>query len=347
METTRSSACMLWVVKTRLEWSWTTQLSLYFSSWIDSTYRYVASLKIKCNSPKKRRKKPWNGLVNTLYHKCCPHSFRLLKPRPQFSSCAASACTCPRTSWPAGVWETSRITSALTCLIKASCSTQPHGGGMKKKKKSLSPFLLPKPSEANWCTHLHPFFPLRCELMLGSPFLFLLVLPSLTWSWLSSHPSFFFLPHAPSVPPPLFSLPFLDLSLTFFPTSSSFPASHSPIFVHLNLHEHWFWVVGCSLGAALSTAPVIEGTLYVASEQEQTIHRSWWFSHGRVLYPCCHKKWLLKLVMSRRCLEQLYAVLWPRTGVERCLNTRVSKEIMRWTVSVKSYGVGIASYKQP
>lgn len=191
METTRSSACMLWVVKTRLEWSWTTQLSLYFSSWIDSTYRYVASLKIKCNSPKKRRKKPWNGLVNTLYHKCCPHSFRLLKPRPQFSSCAASACTCPRTSWPAGVWETSRITSALICLIKASCSTQPHGGGMKKKK-SLFPFLLPKPSEANWCTHLHPFFPLRCELMLGSPFLFLLVLPSLTWIWLSSHPSFFF-----------------------------------------------------------------------------------------------------------------------------------------------------------
>lgn len=202
METTRSSACMLWVVKTRLEWSWTTQLSLYFSSWIDSTYRYVASLKIKCNSPKKRRKKPWNGLVNTLYHKCCPHSFRLLKPRPQFSSCAASACTCPRTSWPAGVWETSRITSALICLIKASCSTQPHGGGMKKKKKSLFPFLLPKPSEANWCTHLHPFFPLRCELMLGSPFLFLLVLPSLTWIWLSSHPSFFFCLMLPVCPHP-------------------------------------------------------------------------------------------------------------------------------------------------
>lgn len=65
-------------------------------------------------------------------------------------------------------------------------------GEWKRKKKSLFPFLLPKPSEANWCTHLHPFFPLRCELMLGSPFLFLLVLPSLTWIWLSSHPSFFF-----------------------------------------------------------------------------------------------------------------------------------------------------------
>lgn len=149
-------------------------------------------------------------------------------------------------------------------------------------------------------------------------------------------------------PTPLLPTIFGFIPHLFFPTSSSFPASHSPIFVHLNLHEHWFWVVGCSLGAALSTAPVIEGTLYVASEQEQTIHRSsWWFSHGRVLYPCCHKKWLLKLVMSHRCLEHLYAVLWPRTGVERCLNTRVSKEITRWTVSVKSYGVGIASYEPP
>lgn len=50
-------------------------------------------------------------------------SCRLLKQRLQFSSCAASACTCPRTSWPAGVWETWRITSAHTCLIKASSST--------------------------------------------------------------------------------------------------------------------------------------------------------------------------------------------------------------------------------
>lgn len=54
-------------------------------------------------------------------------SYRRLKPRPQFSSCAASACTCPRTSWPAGVWETSRITSAHTCLIRASCSTRYTG----------------------------------------------------------------------------------------------------------------------------------------------------------------------------------------------------------------------------
>lgn len=230
METTRSSACMLWVVKTRLEWSWTTQLSLYFSLWIDSTYRYVASLKIKCNSPKKRRKKPWNGLVNTLYHKCCPHSFRLLKPRPQFSSCAASACTCPRTSWPAGVWETSRITSALICLIKASCSTQPHGGGMKKKKKSLFPFLLPKPSEANWCTHLHPFFPLRCELMLGSPFLFLLVLPSLTWIWLSSHPSFFFCLMLPVCPHPSSPYHFWIYPSPFFPLPP-----HSLLLTHLFL----------------------------------------------------------------------------------------------------------------
>lgn len=115
----------------------------------------------------------------------CP-SCRLLKPRPQFSSCAAFACTCPRTSWPAGVWETSRITSAHTCLIKAFCSTQPH-------REKPFPSLLPKPSEANWCTHLHPFPFKRFELVLGSLlfFCYLLVLPTLTWSWFSSHPSFF------------------------------------------------------------------------------------------------------------------------------------------------------------
>lgn len=75
-------------------------------------------------------------------------SCRLLKPRPQFSSCAASACTCPRTSWPAGARETSRITSAHTCLIRASLFTQPH-------REKPFPTILPKPSEANWCTHLY------------------------------------------------------------------------------------------------------------------------------------------------------------------------------------------------
>lgn len=203
-------------------------------------------------------------------------SCRLLKPRLQFSSCAAFAFTCPRTSWPAGVWETSRITSAHTCLIKASCSIQPH-------REKPFPSLLPKPSEAKWCTHLYPFPFKRFELVLGSHlFCYLLVLPSLTSSWFSSHPCFF----SPFKLPMflLFSLPFLDWFPRFFNfTPSSFPLSHSSSFVYLNLHEHWFWVVGCSLGAALSTAPVIEGTLYVASKQEQTIHRSSrWFSDGRV-----------------------------------------------------------------
>lgn len=45
METTRSSACTLWAVKTRLEWWWTTQVSLCFSSWIDSTYKWVSLLR--------------------------------------------------------------------------------------------------------------------------------------------------------------------------------------------------------------------------------------------------------------------------------------------------------------
>ena len=111
-------------------------------------------------------------------------SCRLLKPRPQCSSCAASAYTCPRTSWPAGVWETSRITSAHTCLTKASCFTQPH-----REKPFIS--LLPKPSEANRCTHLHPFLLKDLNLCLDlSFFCYLLVLPSLTRSWFDSHPCF-------------------------------------------------------------------------------------------------------------------------------------------------------------
>lgn len=279
METTRSSACMRWVVKTRLGWLWTTQVSLYFSSWIDSTYRWVSPLK-SCScydqlkpqavSPEHASPQMFSILL----------SCRLLKPRPQFSSCAASAFTCPRTSWPAGVWETSRITSAHTCLTRASYSTQLH-------REKPFPSLLPKPSEANWCTHLHPFPFKRFELVLGS-FLFLLLptrspLPDLK---LIQFPSLFFFPPSHSQCFFFFSLPFLDWFpplFFFYFTPSPFPLTHSSSFVYLNLHEHWFWVVGCSLGATLSTAPVIEGTLYVASKQEQTIHRSSrWFSDGRV-----------------------------------------------------------------
>lgn len=203
METTRSSACMRWVVKTRLGWLWTTQVSLYFSSWIDSTYRWVSPLK-SCScydqlkpqavSPEHASPQMFSILL----------SCRLLKPRPQFSSCAASAFTCPRTSWPAGVWETSRITSAHTCLTRASYSTQLH-------REKPFPSLLPKPSEANWCTHLHPFPFKRFELVLGS-FLFLLLptrspLPDLK---LIQFPSLFFFPPSHSQCFFFFSLPFLD-----------------------------------------------------------------------------------------------------------------------------------------
>lgn len=203
METTRSSACMRWVVKTRLGWLWTTQVSLYFSSWIDSTYRWVSPLKSwscydqlkpQAVSPEHASPQMFSILL----------SCRLLKPRPQFSSCAASAFTCPRTSWPAGVWETSRITSAHTCLTRASYSTQLH-------REKPFPSLLPKPSEANWCTHLHPFPFKRFELVLGS-FLFLLLptrspLPDLK---LIQFPSLFFFPPSHSQCFFFFSLPFLD-----------------------------------------------------------------------------------------------------------------------------------------
>lgn len=203
METTKSSACMRWVVKTRLGWLWTTQVSLYFSSWIDSTYRWVSPLKSwscydqlkpQAVSPEHASPQMFSILL----------SCRLLKPRPQFSSCAASAFTCPRTSWPAGVWETSRITSAHTCLTRASYSTQLH-------REKPFPSLLPKPSEANWCTHLHPFPFKRFELVLGS-FLFLLLptrspLPDLK---LIQFPSLFFFPPSHSQCFFFFSLPFLD-----------------------------------------------------------------------------------------------------------------------------------------
>lgn len=217
METTRSSACMRWVVKTRLGWLWTTQVSLYFSSWIDSTYRWVSPLKSyscydqlkpQAVSPEHASPQMFSILL----------SCRLLKPRPQFSSCAASAFTCPRTSWPAGVWETSRITSAHTCLTRASYSTQLH-------REKPFPSLLPKPSEANWCTHLHPFPFKRFELVLGS-FLFLLLptrspLPDLK---LIQFPSlFFFFPPSHSQCFFFFSLPFLD----WFPPPFFFFLFHS------------------------------------------------------------------------------------------------------------------------
>lgn len=216
METTKSSACMRWVVKTRLGWLWTTQVSLYFSSWIDSTYRWVSPLK-SCScydqlkpqavSPEHASPQMFSILL----------SCRLLKPRPQFSSCAASAFTCPRTSWPAGVWETSRITSAHTCLTRASYSTQLH-------REKPFPSLLPKPSEANWCTHLHPFPFKRFELVLGS-FLFLLLptrspLPDLK---LIQFPSLFFFPPSHSQCFFFFSLPFLD----WFPPPLFFFLFHS------------------------------------------------------------------------------------------------------------------------
>lgn len=203
METTRSSACMRWVVKTRLGWLWTTQVSLYFSSWIDSTYRWVSPLKsYSCYDQLKPQAVSPEHVSPQMFSILL--SCRLLKPRPQFSSCAASAFTCPRTSWPAGVWETSRITSAHTCLTRASYSTQLH-------REKPFPSLLPKPSEANWCTHLHPFPFKRFELVLGS-FLFLLLptrspLPDLK---LIQFPSLFFFPPSHSQCFFFFSLPFLD-----------------------------------------------------------------------------------------------------------------------------------------
>lgn len=185
-------------------------------------------------------------------------SYRRLKPRPQFSSCAASACTCPRTSWPAGVWETSRITSAHTCLIRASCSTRYTGKSPSsstclslQKQIDVLISIFFSPLEIWTCAWIfpfrHPFF-LVTYLFPPPSGLWLIEFPNLIFP-LSSHS------HYP--------LPFLchHFCWLLFFSPCSFPPPHSSIFVYLNLHEHWFWVVGCSLGATLSTAPVIEGTL--------------------------------------------------------------------------------------
>lgn len=133
----------------------------------------------------------------------------------------------------------------------------------------------------------------------------------------------------------LLKLPVLLLSAIFglvplslyFSTPFPFPPSHSSSFAYLNLHEHWFFfgVVGCSLGAALST-PLIQGTLYVASKQKQTSHRSSrWFSDGHVS-PCFHKERIVEDCNVSGFLEQLNTIFWQRDRCEYCWNTCMSKE---------------------
>lgn len=300
METTRSSACMRWVVKTRLGWLWTTQVSLCFSSWIDSTYRWVSPLK-SCSCYDQLKPQAVSPEHASPQMFSIPLSCRLLKPRPQFSSCAASAFTCPRTSWPAGVWETSRITSAHTCLTRASYSTQPH-------REKPFPSLLPKPSEANWCTHLHPFPFKRFELVLGS-FLFLLLptrspLPDLKLIQFPSLFFFFFSSPSHSQCFFFFSLPFLD----WFPHIYIFflisPLLHSLLLTHLvlfiwtctNIDFEWLVVLlepHCQQHRSLKELFMLH----------QNRNKQYTGLHGGsqmdvFLYPCCHKKGLLKLVCN-------------------------------------------------
>lgn len=265
-------------------------------------------------------------------------SCRLLKPRLQFSSCAAFAFTCPRTSWHAGVWETSRITSAHTCLIKASCSTQSH-------REKPSPSLLLKPSEAKWCIHLHLFPFKRFELMLGSHILLPSCSPLPDLQLI--HPSLFFSP----LKLPIFLLTslchFWIGSLIFYIYISLPHHSLSLIQFYLNLHEHWFWVGGCSLGAALVNSTGHWRNSLCCNKIETKTHRSSrWFSDGHA-YPCFHKKGLLKIVMSVGFLEQLYTIFWPRNRCEWVFEIPVRAMKTRWTIFVKSHGVGITKYKLP
>lgn len=118
MGTMRSSFCMLLAVKTRLGWWWTTQISLCFFSWTDSTCRSVIL-------------EHWYKLRMFMYvlsyFYCSCSLCRLQKPRPQFSSCAASASTCHRISWPVGGSAISKTTSAHTCQISRDRRFLPQG----------------------------------------------------------------------------------------------------------------------------------------------------------------------------------------------------------------------------
>lgn len=80
--TTRSSACTLWVVKTKLERWWTTRVSLYFSSWTDSTYRWVWK-QLKPHNRLHRSKsltKPYNVFLADSENQ--GYSFQVVQPLP-------------------------------------------------------------------------------------------------------------------------------------------------------------------------------------------------------------------------------------------------------------------------
>lgn len=184
------------------------------------------------------------------------------------------------------------------------------------------------------------------NLCLDLTFCYLLVLPYLTSSWFI-HPCFFSLLKLPI---------FLLTSLCHFWIGSlifyryifhSLIIPFSLIQFYLNLHEHWFWVGGCSLGAALVNSTGHWRNSLCCNKIETQSHRSSrWFSDGHA-YPCFHKKGLLKIVMSVGFLEQLYTIFWPRNRCEWVFEIPVRAMKTRWTIFVKSHGVGITKYKLP
>lgn len=304
MVTTRSSACTLWVGRTRLERWWTTQVSLCFSSWTDSTYRWASA-------PKPH---PWlHRPASLMVPSCC------FSQTPKTKATVFKLCS--------------------LCLYLPQDQLTCWGvGGIEDHLRPYMPdwgFLL---NSATWgkASPLPPAETFRSKVMSSSPPIslhkdlnlclditcFCSPLPALRL--IQFHPCV--LPPPPPPPPPApsvpplchfwigslvsyFSTPFHSLSVTH-PVLFLWTCTNIDIFIFLI----FFCVVG-SLGAALSTTPVIQGTLYVASNQKQTSHRSSrWFSDGHV-YPCFHKERIVEDCKVSGFLEQLNTIFWPR---DRC-----------------------------
>lgn len=124
-------------------------------------------------------------------------------------------------------------------------------------------------------------------------------------------PSLFYFPQAPNVPPFLSAIfglvpPFL-ISLPLHP-----PLSHSSfmfIWTCTNIDFEWLVVLlelHCQQHRSLKELFMLH----------QNRNKQYTGLHGGsqmdvFIYPCCHKKGLLKIVMSIGFLEQLYTIFWP------------------------------------
>lgn len=197
MVTTRSSACTLWVVKTKLERWWTTRVSLYFSSWTDSTYRWVwKAAEIRTGSIDQS---PWRSPnVFLADSENQGDSFQVVQPLPLPAPGSADLLGCGRhRGSPPSIHAWLGLPVQLSHMGKAF-PLPPAETFRSKVMSSSPPVLLHK--DLNLCSDITCFCP---------------PLPAL--GLIQFHPCVL-----PPLPPPLSSqcsssLPFLDCShLLFF-----------------------------------------------------------------------------------------------------------------------------------